>query len=126
MPAAPHPTPSLPVPHQRGPFEVLPAQHEVSWPDGSALLLHPVRQRGDDDGSQSRFLQALELPGSLVVFDVRDLARPLESADTTARRDGPQPLLQKLQRRFLCAKEAVEQMCLKRRACWLTEDSEPA
>lgn len=57
-----------------GRFDILATSHEVMWPDGTAVALHPVRENGID----SLYLRALLLPaGMRIVFDLRKICPPL-------------------------------------------------
>lgn len=49
---------------------VLSQRHEIMWPDGSAVWLHPVQQ----DGFEAPLLRALQVDGT---WGVIDLARAL-------------------------------------------------
>lgn len=60
---------------RHGGTEVLVQAWPVTWPDGTALALHPVRLNGLD----SLFHRALQLhDGTWIVFDVRKLWRALD------------------------------------------------
>lgn len=60
--------------HREGDREVLAQRHEVMWPDGTAVNLHPVRVAGVPD----TYLRALQLDAQCwVIFDLRRVARQL-------------------------------------------------
>lgn len=57
-----------------GRYAVLAQRHEVMWPNGSSIDMHPVRL----DGVDAMFLRAVLFEGlHWVVFDLRHLARHL-------------------------------------------------
>lgn len=60
---------------QAGGLEVLAQRHEVMWPDGTAVQLHPVYA----NSLPMLTLRALALPdGRLLVFDLAHLVRRLD------------------------------------------------
>lgn len=67
--------------HRHGSYLVQPARHEIMWPDGSTVGIHPVREL-DAQGRahDSMFLRALRT-GTLhwIVIDLRDVAPQLDT-----------------------------------------------
>lgn len=60
---------------RHGDYEILAQTQEVSWPDGSRILLHPVRVHACPEA----FLRALCHEGHWAVFDLRKLVPVLDA-----------------------------------------------
>jgi hypothetical protein len=77
--------------------DVLSLRHEVAWPDGSRIGIHPVRQHCAD----AQFLRALHLDGYWLLFDLRQHA-PQLAADlpTAPTRDKPGTVMYALRAAF--------------------------
>lgn len=102
--------------HRHGGTEVLVQAWPVTWPDGTALALHPVRLNGID----SLFHRALQLhDGTWIVFDVRKLWRPLdEELRIMPARDVPGVVRYTLQFNFCTADQVRALACEHQVMCW--------
>lgn len=102
---------------RHGGTEVLHQAWPVTWPDGTALALHPVRLNGVD----SLFLRALQLnDGTWIVFDVRKLWRALdEELRLMPARDVPGVIRYTLQFNFGTADQVRARALEHQVMCWL-------
>ena len=102
---------------RHGSFAVLAQRHEVMWPDGTALALHPVQQNGHD----SLFHRAVVTPGGLtIVFDLREVCPPLASElPATPPRDVIGTVYYRLRQTLPTAGELWRLASAKFDACWL-------
>ena len=95
--------------------DVLSCRMEVTWPDGSRIGLHPVRQHGAD----SLFLRALHLAGHWILFDLRQVAPKLASELPTApARDVPGTVLYGLRGAFMRSGDCLAIVQAKALAHW--------
>lgn len=103
---------------RHGDYSVLTTQHEVSWPDGSRILLHPVSVHG----SPEPFLRALHQGGlHWVVFDLRKLV-PVLDADMRRLppRDAQGVVFYSLRHAFANAATAMLAAMAHRDMVWLS------
>ena len=84
--------------HEPQHIEVLSCRHEVIWPGGTLLGLHPVRQRGAD----AQLLRGVHHAGNWIVFDLsRFLPRhTVEELCAAPLRDHPGTVMYALRARF--------------------------
>ena len=89
--------------HRAGPFEVQAQRHEVMWPDGTALALHPVQQHG----CGSLMHRAIKLPdGTFVIVDLERTLPPLGAElRRSPARDVPGVVFYTLRQSFSTAQE---------------------
>lgn len=101
--------------------EVLSCRHEVPWPDGSAVQLHPVRQRGTDTHN----LRAFFHDGQWTLFDLKAIAPKVEAElHGEHLRDHPGLVMYGLRRTFHNAPDFRDAVAARHLARWPGEDRE--
>lgn len=95
--------------------DVLSCRHEVTWPDGSRIGLHPVRQASPD----AQYLRAVHHDGHWVLFDLRQLTPKVARELPTAQlRDHPGLVMYGLRATFYSARAFLDHAHLASLAIW--------
>lgn len=104
--------------------QVLSIRHEVLWPDGSRIGLHPVLQHG----AEAVFLRALHHDGQWVLFDLHHVAPAVaDDLHTAPPRDRPGTVLYGLRAAFKTADDFLRALLAGRELyVWIGEGREAA
>lgn len=106
-------------------LEVLDVRHEVTWPDGSTVQLHPVRQRGADEQLLRAYCHRPpgSKEGSWTVFNLQHIAKDLAAElQCVPSRDQPGTLIYGLRRTFHNADAFRARVYRHELATWPGED----
>jgi hypothetical protein len=105
--------------HRHGSFEIQGQRHEIMWPDGTSVALHPVKHHGGD----SLFHRAIVMQGGLrIVFDLRKVCPQLDrDLRLCLPRDVPGTVFYSLRHAFKTAAEFYTLALTRFDATWLPE-----
>jgi hypothetical protein len=110
---------------RHGSTEVFAQRHEILWPDGSAVCLHPVSLNGYPIDTWLRALQ--HAPGHWAVVDLRDVAPALASElPLLPRRDAYGLVFHTLRLQYPNARAFTAAAVGQQRMAWFDYQAVPA